>query len=149
MNKAKVLYRQSDGFVQLQTEPFIPSKSFDELLAQLNACYDGEGEPLLSFERFGDGTVAVTGSTVLLQCAADADLGSAATQDEASQVLQDLAIELERLGVAPWIRKIIIANIETGIPLGEFLPALLASEQTVKVRLTDSVNGNSDYDLRT
>jgi len=149
MSSARLLYKHSDGFVQLRTDPFRPAEDADQLIEQLNACYDGQGEPLISLERFVDGTVSLTGATVLLCCACDFDLSTAESPDDAKRLLNEVSVELEQDGVPGWIRNVVVANLETGIPLGAFLPFLVGAGQAIKVQLTDSVNGNSEYVLTT
>lgn len=141
----KLFCNGCEGVTQLRTEAFTPGPESGQLVDLINELYD-DREPLLVIKNHEDGTAVLTGSTYLLKAYTDMDYGE--FEAEAFKKLMD-DLKPKYGEAVETLKKIVLGGHDDSVAVGDLLPPMITSGQSVVVQLTDPKYGNSEFTLET
>ena len=133
------------GVTQLRTSAFTPGPESGQLVDLINELYD-DSEPLLVIKNHEDGTAVLTASTYLLTAYTDMDYGEFEVEAFDSLIDEFRAKYGETVET---LKKIVLTAGSDSVPVGDLLPPMITSGQSVVVQLTDLKHGNSEFTLET
>ena len=130
---------EDKGFCQLKTAVFEPIKEFEKVLSDINKLYTGHrgSTKLFSYRRY-ENKIVLTADTYLLSFC------------EFDQIREDDEIKkyLVGLGISKCTANILTEMIYfEDNAVGSIVEKITKPNQTFKVQLTDTIYGNSEFEI--
>ena len=134
---------EDSGICMIKTDAFKPVNDYKGIIDQINEIYvDNRYKPentLLTYETFKD-SIIVSGSTYLLQINNFMDPENVRDLRE-----EEIKKSLSTDNVPEYLWNHITESQENSLAVGALIEMLIAPNQKIKVQITDTAYGNSDF----